>query len=176
MGTSVVFTLGLSSSEADYAKLATDVAAWWQPRLPAGTKLYMNRWDKDVLTDLIKQVPPTDKLVLMGFSFGGGKTVEVATSLNAAGRVVAGIVLIDPVDYKNPNTPNTHGFPLPPNVKKAWSFYRGATASPWSSFIATAACEFYNKRYVPSSNDVQAAHGQYVWSGETVNAVKAAMA
>lgn len=116
-------------------------------------------------------VKPGDKLVLVGFSFGGQKTVEIA----AQAPVSPCVVLIDPVDYNKPTTPNTNGFYLPPSVKRAWCFHRGAKQSPWSGALRGGPIEFSVKQYTPKPGTIDAQHGQYVWEAETINAIKTAL-
>lgn len=184
--TTIIFTLGLNDSEANYVKLANDVQAWWTTQLNnrklTGYRLVMMRFYDDIQGYIAKNVPVTDKLVLVGFSYGGGKTIDVANALNIAKRAINGIVLIDPVvctpcTAKGPNNdkPNITGFAIPGNVKQAWAFFRGATQSPWSSSIASASGPYVNTRYI-NSGSVAAAHGMYVWQGATVDAVVKAAA
>jgi hypothetical protein len=194
----LVFTCGLCANEQEYVGLLTAISNFLKPRLPANTPMTMLRWYEDLAAQIKLKAPPPQKLVMVGFSFGGGKSVEACRQLQQVGRNVDALILIDPVSptwpdanakpkdaagnllpkpWTGPWQGNTWDFVLPDNVKRAWCFYREAREVPWSAPIRKAKCEFYNKKYNGKNPlDVLAAHGEYVWSGETVDAIKRALA
>jgi pimeloyl-ACP methyl ester carboxylesterase len=171
MSASVVFIQGLCPTELDYKPLMDYEFNFYKNKLPAGTPLHVDRWDHDVAANVLAKFPTGD-LVIVGFSFGGQKAVEICTTLN---RPIKKLILLDPVDYHNGNKPNTVGFVLPDTVKSAHCFYRGATQIPWSGSISKATCEFINKKYNPTKKSVDEAHGEMVWHADTISLIKASL-
>lgn len=168
MSASVVFIIGLSANEKQYADLIAYIQKFYAARLPPQTPLHVTRWDKNVAGEITKKFPKGD-LVIVGFSFGGQKAVEICETLK---RPIKQLVLLDPVDYHNGNKPNLAGFVLPGNVAKAHCFFRGATAVPWSGYIARGLTTWTNVRYVANTADP---HGEYVWKSDTMNIIKGAL-
>jgi len=171
MATSVVFIVGLSPTEKDYASLIAYIEKFYKARLPVGTPLHVTRWDKDVVGEINEKFP-NENLVIVGFSFGGQKAVEVCSAL---AKPIKKLILIDPVDYHNGGKPNTVGFTVPDNVASAACFYREAKKIPWSSYITKGGTEWFNKKYVPVSKNEAEGHGEYVWKPETMTLIKSAL-
>jgi hypothetical protein len=186
MSASVVFITGWCPNETEYKNLMAYEEKFYKGKLPANMPLYVDRWDKNPAA-AIKSKFPTGDLVIVGFSFGGQKSIEVCAEL---ARPIKKLILLDPVDYHNPNVPNTAGFTLPDNVLAANCYYRLPRDMPWSGHVVKAKCEFYNKKYTPKPvtppagmTDTKAIasyietvqHGEYVWSEETINAVRSAL-
>lgn len=168
----MMFIVGLSATDAAYQPWMDYIRNYMQTRL-SGVTVLSGRWDHDEYTNILKAgLTPSDSLTLVGHSFGGRKAVNVAMQFNDdLLHHTTNLVLIDPVDWDHNSGPNL-GFTLTANVKKAWAFYRGATATPWSGPILKSPGEFYNKRYVAVTSDP---HGEYVWQGETLAAIKSAI-
>lgn len=158
----------VTTAEQNYQGLQNYIQTYYTSRLPKGTPFTTARWCEDVAAKLTATYPTGD-IGLICHSFGGQKGVEVCAALNP--RVVKKLILIDPVDYNNPMTPNTVGFAIPRNVINARCFYRQKpTATPWSGSISSPV--IVNTMYVPTTSDP---HGEYVWNANTINEVKAAL-
>lgn len=163
-----VFIVGWNKDEPGYQSLQAYVQKFYTDRLPKGTPFFTSRWDHDVVAEITTRFPTGD-LGLLCHSFGGQKGVEVCEAL--APRPIKKLILIDPVDYHNPNNPNTRGFAIPRNVLAARCFYRQKpTAQPWSGSISSP--QIVNTLYVPTTTDP---HGEYVWNASTLNEVKASI-
>ena len=91
-----------------------------------------------------------------------------------------------PLPYSGTWKGNTWDFSLSDNIQSANCFHRQANEMPWSSFIRSAKCEYVNKKYnpkvpFPAPTDphygqlVAEGHGQYVWSNEVIDLVKASL-
>jgi hypothetical protein len=121
-------------------------------------------------------------LVIVGFSFGGQKSIEVCATL---GRQVKKLILIDPVNYHKGDIPNVYGFEIPYNILEAECMYRQAKAMPWSSYISGVqvppnsqlTTKVKNTLYIPKSNgkDPYADHGEKVWSLDLLNSIRSAL-
>jgi hypothetical protein len=193
MAKSVIFIVGRCNNEAEYKGLMGYIDGFYRKHIPAGNSFAVTRWDADVLSYVNKSVPVDNDLIIIGFSFGGCKAVEVCAGLK---RPVQQLILLDPVSYvwwgpeatpkvngqflpkpwTGPWVGNTWDFVLPDNVMNATCFYRQAKEMPWSACIRAAKCKFTNKLYVPKSKNVNEGHGEYVWSSETINLMKTAIA
>lgn len=197
MKANVIFVVGRCESEKEYCGLMDYLTKFYRPRLP-GIPFDVTRWDKDVLGFINQKAPAPTPLVLVGFSFGGGKAVEVCSQLQ---RPIKKLVLIDPVNpvwwgpdarpkgadgkplplpWSGAWTGNTWDFVIPANVQSVHCFYREAKQMPWSAPIRSARigpngrCEITNIKYTPTKANPIEAHGEYVWRSETIEVIKAA--
>lgn len=158
----------VKTAEQNYQGLQDYIQTYYTARIAKGTPFFTSRWNRDVVSEIAAKYPDGD-LGILGHSFGGQAAVEVCRSLMGS-RLIKKLVLIDPVDYHNPKTPNTVGFAVPPNVLNARCFYRQKpTSSPWSGSISSPV--IINTMYVPTTSDP---HGEYVWNASTLSEVKAA--
>lgn len=178
-----VFIVGWNKDEAGYKGLMDYIQQYYTSRLPKGTPFFTSRWDNDVATEINQRYPSGD-LGIFGHSFGGCKALEVATLLGPSR--VRKTVVFDPVDYHNPDVPNTKGFTPPPSGSVT-CYYRGATSAPWSGCLTIPASpviaaelvcpvckthfvmpgaapasspDLHNIKYVPTTPDP---HGEMVW-------------
>lgn len=166
--TTVVFVVGLNSPEG-YAPLKTYITNFYKARLPVGTPWFITQWDHDVTAE-IKAAFPLNRIVLVGHSFGGGKSAMVANDL---GSKVKALVLIDPVKPTEA-VQNNSGLTITAPISNVYSFIRPFGAVPWTARInpKTSTVEFTEFKYNCESADINLCHGLYVWKQRVVDLVK----
>lgn len=150
MGT-ILFTVGWCDSEQAYTDLMNQIQSYWKARIPSSVNMLMDRWDKLTPERIQSLLSPTAKLCLVGFSFGGGRTVECCRTLRDRGKMIDGLVLIEPVNhiwYSPKSQPQitmeyTAGHPVTKPVDKPYEAWAGDTwdwVIPWN--IRKVACYY----------------------------------
>jgi hypothetical protein len=189
--TQYFFVLGGAMKGTEYFGLVTAIKAKYEPIGVKGIRFY--HWFCDprakAITDVdycavpenlvcdLKSVPETDKVVLMGHSFGGDAAINAAM---ISGKKIDRLVLFDPVlnsfritssiigidhstAYNNPS--QFLGFTIPANVVESYDFYRVATQAPYSKKISNTTAKYVNIN-IPNCKDCGLAshHGDAVWN------------
>lgn len=173
----VVIILGYGTTDG----LIRYVDNFWRPKI-APARLMVTTWDHDVASE-IAATYPTGDVIIVGFSHGGWKAIEVAkgwaSPTRGPPRNVKRMVLVDPVPYPNPK-PLYAGFDLSENIGYAVCFWRGYNNQHelFSGPIRSAKCDFVNWKFnpkplPPTQGGEGGEHGEFMWRAETISAVKA---
>lgn len=170
-----IFITGLYSpldpSKGD--NLNAYIAKYWHDKykLDVATSVY------DREGEILKLVPQSGTVILVGHSWGGDECITIAKKISP--RPVK-LILIDAVPRLN------KVFDLPDNVVWSIQIYRTTRSdgkTPITAYISapihSAKWPFKNQIYVPKPGagpDSQASeHGEKVWDGVAADAVKTAM-
>lgn len=159
MSTTTIFITGYYDSVAAADDLHKYLAGLWQNNGRHIDRFF--RYDQvPEILNFIQSLPPTQKLGIVGFSWGFDAAVEVAAKSDP--RWVDALVEIDGVPRFG-NSSKFPGFSLSGNVRAARSWHRDPSDCKKyiSAPIWTAKCAFINQRYmlIPGKSEEEQ-HGQ----------------